>query len=543
MTPADVAADLVTLREHREESEAGRWLLDRVLEGVVASLGLTSFGAEAKVAGASLHLHDGVGFRLHLGRAAQDGAAPGAEPRADLLASANVWSALKDHAEAVLLDVRTRMLTYRAGRSQPLDGRGQRSETVARLGRQQVTHLLGLPLRAPGRGLVGMITVEVRCRLAVAENLGLFDGAAGAGLDGVQLRVDLTAPALLLLPPSPPPPGREAESAAHHEALRYAEEVARSSVTLAVVGPRGSGRAWLAERVHALSERRAHRLISLEGHRVTPASLALDLRTPGTVLIREVDALSSEAQTALTAWLDDPGPVAARLIVTYTPDRDLTRALRGGLPQRLTAWSVAVVGLHKRVEDIPALTRGLLAAELRRPEEEVIDLLSDEALKVFQAGSYLNNVEDLRVAVIWAYREAERRAPGHPSPRLRAEHARLGLQRLLPTPRAVLDQLRPGARALVERAPELLRAPPPPQGKAPQLLNLAEGFIGLVVAEALAAAPDPRDAAERLGFNHQIEDGNHLKTLRAAEDKLVLLAERLGEPWPRLPALAPRRKT
>ena len=67
--------------------------------------------------------------------------------------------------------------------------------------------------------------------------------------------------------------------------------------------------------------------------------------------------------------------------------------------------------------------------------------------------------------------------------------------------------------------------------------------MGLVVAEALAATADPAEAAKRLGLGEQVKVGNHLKTLRAAEEKLSRLAARLGEPTPpALSRLHPRRK-
>lgn len=540
MPPVDVAAALAELRERRDEGEVGAWLLDHALERVAESLHETRFAGEARALGASLHLRGGAGFRLNLSRAGREG-----QPlSADHQASVNVWAGLTEQPEALTLDVRARELRYRSGRTQPLDGQRQRTGTLARLDRQRVSHLLGLPLRAPGRGLMGMITVELTCRGAYGADLGLFVGAARVALDHAQLLLDLGAMALALAPPAPAPAGPKAESAAHHHTLRLAEQAASSTAPLALVGPVGSGRAWLAAWVHERSPMRHHPLTDLDGHRVTAAELALALRAPGTALLRDLHGLSLDAQRALVAWLDEPGDAPARLIVTTTPGHDLSVLLRFDLARRLKLWILDVPGLDQRREDIPGLIPRLLAARLSRPEAELQDLLSEEALVVFAAGAYPNHLHDLAAAALWAIREAERQAAGRPLARLRAEHARLGLTRLLPAPPAVLDQLRPGARALVERAPALLSAPPSPYGKPPHLLALAEGFVGLVVAEALAAHPDPADAAARLGLGHQRGDGNHLKTLRAAEDKLTRLAERLDEPLPAaaLAPLRPRRK-
>jgi hypothetical protein len=176
MPPVELAALLPLLRAHRDETEAGRWLLERVLEGVEALLRETRFASTATASGASLHLHDGAGFRLSLGVERRDGVVS-----ADHHASANIWAGLNDHAEALTLDVRAPTLRGRSGRVQPLDGPRQQSGTLVRLGKISVTHLLGLPLRAPGRGLLGMITVEIACRSAMGLDLGLF-GGAGRGL-------------------------------------------------------------------------------------------------------------------------------------------------------------------------------------------------------------------------------------------------------------------------------------------------------------------------------------------------------------------------
>jgi hypothetical protein len=389
-----------------------------------------------------------------------------------------------------------------------------------------------------------MITVEIACRAAMGVDLGLFDGPAGVALDELQLLADLGGMALALLPPAPAPAGPKAESAAQHHTLHLAEQVALSVEPVGLVGPVGSGRSWLAQWIHARSPAHPHKLTALDGHRVIPSELALALRAPGTALIRDVHGLSLECQRALSAWLDDPGATPARLLVTTTPDHDLAESLRGALPRRLTQWSIAVPGLHQRREEIPELVARLLAEAIERPEAEVIDLLGADALAVFAQGTYPNHLKDLRAAAVFAWREAEHQAPGRPTPRLRAEHARRGLQHLVPAPSAVLEQLRPGARALVEHAAALLAAPPPPHSRPPHLLNLAEGFVGLVVAEALALTADPALAAERLGLGDQVKDGNHLKTLRAAQEKLTRLAARLGEPTPAaLTRISPRRRS
>ena len=542
MPPVDAAALLHVMREHRDETEASRWLLERVLDGVVALLKETRFAATATASGASLHLHDGAGFRLSLGHERREGAVSAGHH-----ASVNVWAALKDRAEAVILDVRARTLRTRSGHSHPLDGPRQQTGTIALLGKISVTHLLGLPLRAPGRGLLGMITVEIACRSAMGLDLGLFDGPLGLALDELQLSIDLGALCVALLPPAPAPAGPKVQSAAHHNALRLAEQVAPSSAPVGLVGPVGSGRSWLAQRIHDRSFASDHKLTARDGHQVTPSELDLTLREPGTALVRDVHELSLDAQRALAAWLDDPGPTPARLIVTTTAEAELGARLRFELPRRLKLWNIAVPGLHQRREDIPQLVPQLLAVELGRPEAECADLLSAEALAVFTSGTYPNHLKDLRAAVSWAWREATRQAAasGRPVQRLRAEHARLGLTHLIPAPPAVLEQLRPGARALVERAAALLAAPAStaPGAKPPHLLALAEGFVGLVVAEALAATADPAEAAARLGLGEQVKDGNHLKTLRAAADKLERLAAPLGEPLPpALSRLRPRGK-
>ena len=105
MPPVDAAALLRVTREHRDETEACRWLLERVLEEVVALLREACLGAPATALGASLHLHDGAAFRLSLGQERREGAFS-----ADHHASANVWAGLKEHAEALTLDVRPRPL-------------------------------------------------------------------------------------------------------------------------------------------------------------------------------------------------------------------------------------------------------------------------------------------------------------------------------------------------------------------------------------------------------------------------------------------------
>lgn len=134
-----------------------------------------------------------------------------------------------------------------------------------------------------------------------------------------------------------------------------------------VRGASGTGKALVARRIHALSDRSAAPFVAVALPRVdTPME---DLESglaevgDGTLFIDALERLSAEGQDRLTAWLD--GDPSARLIVACSSD--LTEALREGrfrsdLFFRLNLFEVPIPPLSERPEDADWLFHRLFDA-------------------------------------------------------------------------------------------------------------------------------------------------------------------------------------
>jgi len=134
-----------------------------------------------------------------------------------------------------------------------------------------------------------------------------------------------------------------------------------------VRGASGTGKALVARRIHALSDRSAAPFVAVALPRVdTPME---DLESglaevgDGTLFIDALERLSAEGQDRLTAWLD--GDPSARLIVACSSD--LTEALREGrfrsdLFFRLNLFEVPIPPLSERTEDADWLFHRLFDA-------------------------------------------------------------------------------------------------------------------------------------------------------------------------------------
>ncbi len=202
-----------------------------------------------------------------------------------------------------------------------------------------------------------------------------------------------------------PPP--IAESPAMRELLRTLVEVAPTPTTVLLLGQPGSGRGRLGRFLHLTSGRTGP---CLEVRCDAPSEETLAaLRSAfagaegGTVLLREVGALSPAAQAALVGALQERDPDAARGVrVVATAEISLgARAVEGvyrsELYYRLNVFPVVVPGLRERPEDLAGLAESILRQESAGGAPPV---LGDDALVELRerAGSVGELVRLLRPA-------------------------------------------------------------------------------------------------------------------------------------------------
>ncbi len=146
-----------------------------------------------------------------------------------------------------------------------------------------------------------------------------------------------------------------------------AEELRRDvSRPVLLVGARGLGKQFLAERIHRASSLAAQPFLTLDARRATDVTLRrlLDEAAEGsTVLVRHVDQLSLAAQNLLDQRTSDRGRIA-RLMATTTGDI-VARVTAGqfveSLYYRLHAWPMLLPALADRdADDLLVLATAVL---------------------------------------------------------------------------------------------------------------------------------------------------------------------------------------
>jgi len=176
--------------------------------------------------------------------------------------------------------------------------------------------------------------------------------------------------------------------------------IAESDVPVLLVGEAGTGKSFLAGRIHASSRRAGSRLVVLHASPTTNAYMVEERiadAANGTLVVREPSLLGPSVQAALLAALLAAGPAIRTVTLTA---RDLhadaqAARLDAALLHRLAGVSVVVPPLRARVGDLATLADALLAevaAEHGRPRM----LLSPDAIVALGRHTWPGNVRELR---------------------------------------------------------------------------------------------------------------------------------------------------
>ena len=209
------------------------------------------------------------------------------------------------------------------------------------------------------------------------------------------------------------------------DTLALLERVARTEVTVTLVGETGAGKDVLASAVHAESARSSGPFVvfdcgavapnlaesELLGHErgsftgaVTTHAGAFERAHGGTLFLDEIGELPLDLQPRLLRSLENRAvrrvggtqyrPVDVRVIAAT--NRDLAAAVAAGrfrqdLYFRLAGAVVPVPSLRDRVEDIPLLVERLLQ-DLGRPDVT----LTEDALRILSEHSWPGNVRELK---------------------------------------------------------------------------------------------------------------------------------------------------
>lgn len=518
------------LSDATSADEAARRLLTTLSAEVEAALDERLGQATGAIRRAMVSLsgpHGSEGVILRGGGAGEGWGGDVVSPQSSRTAVA----ALRAQGAAVCLDIPGRRLYRADGSFDRLSPQQVRAGTVSRMERAEVTHLLALPLRAPGRPSLGVVSLELRCPDLTVDTPWLV-GHVGTEL---QLQVDLFGLFIALLPRALPELSMDGLhiGGALRSVLEHGHLLLTRGEAVLLLGPPGAGKAWLARQLHERGpwggpfER-------LEGASVSSSQLGRALQQGGTTLIHACEGLSRDLQAQLYRALADEPLLPTRIVLSSRlPKVQIAspRALGSGLLELLADNVLSVPALAQRREEIPLRVADFLAERASETGDPALPV-TEEAMDALVRAPWRENLGELRSVVRLLCRVVElrwRRTQGE-APR---EVQLRDVLDALEEPRAgthagLLDQLRPGCRALAQRAVE---------PDAALTLDDLSGLGGLVLAEALDREPDPWRLACSLGYRGPRRGGNYLKPMRAMAERARSLCETLGEPFPESLAL------
>jgi DNA-binding NtrC family response regulator len=484
------------------------------------------------------------------------------------LTSGNVWSWIERHRCSVSVDVHRASL-----RSWLPDGpieHGDRTEadgvpgdaTRERMLGREATHVHVIPLRAPGGGVDGMITLEASCRTAVGqgfmwaqchEDLELYASISGSFI---------AARALPQRSPQPVGPDEflpvVGQSTAHLVELLRA--FAPRDDTVLISGPTGAGKSRLARWCHEHSPRRDQRFEVLDilgvpedlqmaelfgwkrgaftgAVKDNPGAIARAAR--GTLFLDEVDKLSLKAQAALLRLVEErvyrmlgddaAGDRRADMRLLVGTNADLRAAVRAGrfredLYYRINVLPVRLLPLAERLDELPLWADYMLSRRHREAGGEGAVRFEPEAMRLLAAAPWPGNLRQLDNIVRRAYALLLAGRTGADGDLVvQQRHVERALMfDAEAEPSALIRQLWRAALTFVHEA-ERRKG-----GSAPLHLDLAEALRGMILGAAVQRTGSRDEAFTLLGQELLLKNRNHHRALRRELARVRELVRVLG---------------
>lgn len=568
----DLAGLLNRLSHARTFEDAATVLLSAALDVVERALATSGYSGSSvsssrrPVLRAMVHLRPDDGYRSLVAVDAQPGGKRGALSRGDgaLVPSAFVWRWVRAHDCAAAVDLVSGEVTLAGGAaaagapSPKLDDTRSRSTLVKR----DVTHLYGVPLRAPGGLVQGMLAIEAGCQPAIGEPF-VWD-ACGPSLEAL---ATIATCYLIHLPitateRSAPDPLLPVIGDSMQPVVEVVRVFAAQEETILLGGPTGAGKSRLARWCHAHSQARDKpfevihlatvpeelQMAELFGWRkgaFTGAAKdtlgAIERAEGGTLFVDEIDKLSLRAQAGLLRVLEDKkyrplgegaGDRDANVRFIIGTNTDLFALSKQGtfredLYYRINVLPVRIPSLNDRRDEIVPWARHMLGR--RRPEGEEVDI-TPEAARLLEGHDWPGNLRQLDNIVRRAYALAlvNRRAGGLV---LGASEVHRALEfEGKGSPETVWEHLERAAGAFVSEAERRATA------GAPRLdMDVADAFKGLVLQIARRrVGGDAKESIRRafilLGKEGTVEGRNHNAAFRRESDKLIEARRILGAP-------------
>ena len=256
-------------------------------------------------------------------------------------------------------------------------------------------------------------------------------------------------------------------SPAMHSVQRLIATVAPTDSTVMILGETGTGKELAARAIFEKSKRcdgpfvpvncgaLSENLVESElfGHRKGAFTGAerdhkglIEVATGGTLFLDEVGELNKNIQVKLLRFLEsgeirrvgDNEPIRLDVRVLCATNRDLREMVkeddfREDLYFRINTFEIRLPPMRERREDIPDLARHLLARAARRPVEQIVNLLTPEAIDTLLEYEWPGNVREMRNVMEHAWIIA---GGGPIGPEHLPSHLRLGAPATLTLTRA-----------------------------------------------------------------------------------------------------------
>ena len=554
----EVSLLVASLKSARRFEDAALVVLRLMLQTVDQTLGASPYARLGTVLRGVLHLRPDDSYHQLL--ALEHGAPKlhfaGAQGAAWLLSSVTAWRSVVEHQGPVTVDVTQGLVQPMEGpqlQSRPPLAFGSQDSQQRFLGRQ-ATHVCVLPLRIPGRGICGMLTLEADCMAAIGQEF-IWPECTAA----LQLLADVAAPYLGVLPAQPAAPSAPdallpVVGTSMAALLPMLRTFAEQDETILISGPTGAGKSRMARWCHAQSSRRNKpfetldlatipeelQMASLFGWKrgaftgaLKDSSGSVALAEGGTFFIDEIDKLSLKAQAGLLYLLearkyrvlgDSGGEKHADVRFIIGTNVDLRDAVRAGrfredLYYRINVLPIRIPALDARKDEIPLWADYMVN---RRHKERFPDgraRLSPQADQLLLATSWPGNLRQLDNIIRRAYTLALVTQRGDSEVLLSHQGIQQALlYEELAGSHSVVDAFLAAANAFVHEAQR--------RGEVLEL-DLAASLQGFILGTA-AYQFGREEAFRMVGRENLVKGRNHSKVLRRELEKVEGFCKMLG---------------
>ncbi|SEL18940.1 Sigma-54 interaction domain-containing protein [Stigmatella aurantiaca] len=564
----DLSSLVVALSKAGDFEDAAARTLSSLMRLTEEEIATSRYKNHGKVLRGMVHLRRSGGY-LRLAILEQGAAtvkSAGGAMEAPSLVSATAWHSVVQHNCPVFIDaILGTLRPYSPQDTERLEellpgGFGSQESRQSFLSRQ-ASHVCVIPLRTPGSGIGGMISLEADCPPAMGQDFVWRDC-----VDRLQLVAEIAAPYLTGLP-FPPAPQAEVDEfmpvigTSMANLLPILGVFSQQEESILISGATGAGKSRLARWCHARSNRRPGpfevldlisvpedlQMAELFGWKrgaftgaVRDSVGSLGRAEGGTLFIDEIDKLSMKAQAGLLRVLeertyrvlgDGTGDRSADVRFVIGTNVDLREAVRAGrfredLYYRINVLPLRVPPLDERRDEIPKWAEYMVNRRHREQFPSGQARLSPEAEQRLSNRSWPGNLRQLDNIIRRAYTLAMVEYGASPELLLKEGHISRALEYEEATGEPVVPRGEP--LSLTEAMREVATAfiAEARRRGTPLDLGLTEALTGVVLGQAVQEL-GREEAFRLLGRENLLKNRNHHKVLKRELEKVEALYKEL----------------